>query len=847
MKKRMIKLMTIFCMAGILTVNPAIIGLAEEAEAVGADVSEGTEEVEEKSVEEETEPEEEPAAEEDAEKVSEEEPETETEESDVVLDEEAGKVSEAVMMSVNEAAMPVMMAAENGEEGAAEGQYVFTYIFEGTKKDTSSSDDSFLDTYTLKESPKSITGGTHTKEGYDFIGWEKGGKIYSPGATYEVTDEDRKSKNITFTAVWRQQVSLSVDGREAFPLTAGEGAKAAQVTYNLSEVKNNLATPENYAFANKWVINNNGTPCDATDTMTVKFEDKNKRQVYDAVSVNVDGNTDVPIESNTINLYSCWKPTKGHYDFKITNGIKDDILSVTADNNHTTYTYQDASYIDTLSEKDTVTFSVKNKGWSLQKSVSELTKAEEGYSARKDGDSRYYQYYNLDISDSDFERPINITYQDKYQDTDTRFLLDGKDVGNPVSMSDPIYAGIKTLWADYLNKDITAKRGEYQFSRWKFLWNEKEYSENEIKNQTIDFYNDNTHSLTVQPVWNGSYTCDANYPENQGDGKEPEQGSAEVGTYINLPVEKNIDGKYIFKGWLDSDEKTYEGGKPYIIEKANETFTGQWKAVPYEVRFVDEDGTEYSKETIPYGNRYSWNRTPSKTGYTFKGWELDKELYPEKGDIEMPDRNITFTAQWSINSYKISYDGNGAAMGVPAETVEQNYQTDYTIDTVVPTKTGYTFQGWSDGTTTYQPGAVFKVPARDVVLTAQWKANSHQVKYDGNGGKTSAPESKSADYNSNVSVAAGLEKDGYLFDGWEQISTGKVLTPGASFVMPDMDETLKAKWKIAYTGINGKGTYYLVSGQSYTLGAGLKVQGDNSSYSGNMTFYVPQSGYYTFE
>ena len=51
MKKRMIKLMTIFCMAGILTVNPDIIGLAEEADAVGADVSE------EEPVEEETEPE----------------------------------------------------------------------------------------------------------------------------------------------------------------------------------------------------------------------------------------------------------------------------------------------------------------------------------------------------------------------------------------------------------------------------------------------------------------------------------------------------------------------------------------------------------------------------------------------------------------------------------------------------------------------------------------------------------------------------------------------------------------------------------------------------------------------
>ena len=845
MKKRMIKLMTIFCMAGILTVNPAIIGLAEEADAVGADVSEGTEEVEEEPAEEETEQEEEPAAEEDAEKVSEEEPETETEKSDVVLEEEAGEVSEAVM-SVNEAAMPVMMAAENEEEGAAEGQYVFTYIFEGTKKDTSSSDDSFPDTYTLKESPKSITGHTHTKEGYDFIGWEKDGTIYLPGYTYTVTKEDKKNRNITFTAVWRQQVSLSVDGEEAIPLTAGEGAAAAQVTYNLSEVQNSLTTPENYEFAKKWVINDNGTPCDATDTMTVKFEDKNNTQVYNAVSVNVDGNTDVPIENNTINLYSCWKPTKGS-DFRITNETSDNNFKITASNNHEVNFYNGTAYIDTVSDNDKLTFEAN--GWKLEKFVNELKAiaSQSIYVTKSENDVRYYQCHELTIKDSDFERPINITYQDTYLDTDTRFLLDGKDEGNTVSMSDIIHAGIEKSWADYLNKDIMAKRGEYQFSRWKFLWNEKEYSENEIKNQTIDFYNNNTHSLTVQPVWNGSYTCDANYPENQGDGKEPEQGSAEVGTYIKLPVEKNIDGKYIFKGWLDSDEKTYESGKPYIIEKANETFTGQWKAVPYEVRFVDEDGTEYSKETVPYGNRYSWNRTPSKTGYTFKGWELDKELYSEKDNIEMPDRDITFTAQWSINSYKISYDGNGAAMGVPAETVEQNYQTDYTIDTVVPTKTGYTFQGWSDGTTTYQPGAVFKVPARDVVLTAQWKANSHQVKYDGNGGKTSAPESKSADYNSNVSVAAGLEKDGYLFDGWEQISTGKVLTPGASFVMPDMDETLKAKWKIAYTGIYEAGVYYLIQGQSYILGPGRKAQGDSSTYTANVTIYVPQSGYYTFE
>lgn len=190
MKKRMIKLMTIFCMAGILTVNPVIIGLAEEESAVGAEVQKTAE------------PGEEPAA--------------ETEKSDVVLEEEAGEVSEAVMMSVNEATMPVMMAAENEEEGVTEEKYVLKYVYnDGTTANTVNSDNKFPVSYKLKSDPISDNG-PHNREGYDFIGWEKGGKIYSPGATYEVTAEDRNSKNITFTAVWRQQVSLSVDGEKKF-------------------------------------------------------------------------------------------------------------------------------------------------------------------------------------------------------------------------------------------------------------------------------------------------------------------------------------------------------------------------------------------------------------------------------------------------------------------------------------------------------------------------------------------------------------------------------------------------------------------------------------------------------
>lgn len=786
MKKRMIKLMMIFCMAGILTVNPVIIGLAEEAGAVGAEVSE------EEPVEEETEPEEEPAAEE------------------VVEELEA----EADVQGQNE---------NDVTDPEAKGDYVKEVVFDynyGTKEDIFRGEpkytvDAAIPLSTLNQG----------RDGYDFVGWYKDGKLLT-GDKYTITDTDVQKGSITFTAGWRQKVSLSVDGGEAAPLEAGTGAAAEQVTYSLPTPTNS----SDYVFANKWVVNDEGTPFDSKGSMTVRFAQTGGNHLYDVSSVSVNG-TDFVETPNPISLTSCWDTVAGQYNLRIENKTTGTLTA-----NQKEAAVNGIIDIENISNDGNITLKVN--GWTLEKPVSDLANGSIKY-VNKDG--KYYQYRESTIKDSNFEKTVTYIYRDDFKDT-TFSNKDGTET---------IHPGVKgQTWASILPKnDATATRGKFKFAGWRYFLNGKEKIDPE--KTIINFYNDDEHSLTVKPIWNGSYSYKPNFPTNQGPAKDPEVQEREVGTVITLQPVDNIAERYTFEGWLDSDGNTHKGGESYTIKKANETFTGQWKAVPHKLTFVDEDKSVYSEGTADFNTPITWPSKPTKEGYTFQNWLVEiknDEVSVEHGEkFIMQDHDITFIAQWFINSYKISYDGNGAAMGVPAGTVEQNYQTDYTIDRVVLTKTGYTFQGWSDGTTTYQPGAVFKVPARDVVLTAQWKANSHQVKYDGNGGKTSAPESKSADYNSNVNVAAGLEKDGYLFEGWEQISTGKVLTPGASFVMPDMDETLKAKWKIAYTGINGKGTYYLVSGQSYTLGAGLKVQGDNSSYSGNMTFYVPQSGYYTFE
>ena len=255
--------------------------------------------------------------------------------------------------------------------------------------------------------------------------------------------------------------------------------------------------------------------------------------------------------------------------------------------------------------------------------------------------------------------------------------------------------------------------------------------------------------------------------------KIPDSGSAIVGDSIELPRLDDIRGKYTFAGWRSSeDQKIYQAGFSYPIKEAETVFTAQWNLVSHKITFVD--GTSEDTTTAEYGSDYEWNRLPKKEGYTFQGWKSKEwnEVYPALGELT--------------------------------------------------------------------------VPAYDLTFTAQWKINSHQVKYDGNGG-TKAPGSQQVDYNSKVTLSGEASRDGYTFVGWERISTGEVLSSGHSFVMPDMDETLKAKWKVAHSKISGKGSFYLVSEQSYIMGSGVKVQGDSSNYSENITFYVPQSGYYTFE
>lgn len=67
--------------------------------------------------------------------------------------------------------------------------------------------------------------------------------------------------------------------------------------------------------------------------------------------------------------------------------------------------------------------------------------------------------------------------------------------------------------------------------------------------------------------------------------------------------------------------------------------------------------------------------------------------------------------------YTVTYDANGGTVTLGSETVEAG---DF-VTLPTPTREGYTFKGWSDGTATYAAGANYTVDG-NVTLTAQWEA-----------------------------------------------------------------------------------------------------------------------------
>lgn len=162
------------------------------------------------------------------------------------------------------------------------------------------------------------------------------------------------------------------------------------------------------------------------------------------------------------------------------------------------------------------------------------------------------------------------------------------------------------------------------------------------------------------------------------------------------------------------------------------------------------------------------------------------------------------TASYSIpklTSYTVSFNANGGS-GAPGSQTKW-YGKTLTLSSTKPSRTGYSFLGWSTSSTatsaTYAAGGSYTANASDV-LYAVWKANTYAVKYNANGG-SGAPASQTKTYGRTLKLSSTKPtRTNYTFKGWatSASSTSVAYAAGASYTK-NAAITLYAVWELAYT------------------------------------------------
>lgn len=120
-----------------------------------------------------------------------------------------------------------------------------------------------------------------------------------------------------------------------------------------------------------------------------------------------------------------------------------------------------------------------------------------------------------------------------------------------------------------------------------------------------------------------------------------------------------------------------------------------------------------------------------------KAWKDPDPIYFEltsNGNVLIKDSKNTITN--TLETYTLTYDLGGAAGTVPTGG-SYKYNQNVTV-AAAPVWSGHTFQKWSDGTNSYQPGDPIRI-TKDTTLTAVWDTlPRYTLTYNPNGG-TGAP------------------------------------------------------------------------------------------------------------
>ena len=306
---------------------------------------------------------------------------------------------------------------------------------------------------------------------------------------------------------------------------------------------------------------------------------------------------------------------------------------------------------------------------------------------------------------------------------------------------------------------------------------------------------------------------------------------------------------YTFTGWTGSNGTTPQ--TTVVIRKGttgNLSYTANWKATNYTSSFDANGGTCTEKSrSVAYGSRYGTLPTPTRTGYSFKGWYTTSV-----GSTRVTENNVmgagdvTIYAQWTPNNYTYNVvykSSSGVSLGT--STVQGLFGT--TVQVNPPSKTGYTAPS--------SQSVVFDSTAAKT-LTFTYTPINYTISINYDGGSVATANKTSYNIETATFTLSQPTKTGYTFVGYTGTGLSSAMKSVSIVKGSTGNRSYTATWTpnkytVIYNSNDGTGntvsdtatynTDYVTRANTFTR-TGYTFAGWNTSASGGGTDWTAWIG-----
>ena len=339
----------------------------------------------------------------------------------------------------------------------------------------------------------------------------------------------------------------------------------------------------------------------------------------------------------------------------------------------------------------------------------------------------------------------NYTVPGQYMNNDIVIYASTEDVHHvpdaPTVSLATVSGGLKLSWnaVEYADRYFVYRAGSESGSYTQIgETSDINYTDSSVSGGTVYYYKVTAVSASGEcsdysNIVSGSLVSDSyiiTFDPNGGENAPAPQIKPKNVT-INITTDKPTREGYSFLGWsLSKDDPTVKykaGGK--CGTNASRTLYAVWKLDGYIITF-DANGGENAPAPQIKPKNVTINITtdkPTREGYSFLGWSLaadDTTVKYKAGGACGANASRTLYAVWKLDGYIITFDANGGE-NAPAPQIQPKGVT-IRITTEKPTRTGYTFLGWSlspdSQTIKYKPGGACGANITRTVY-AIWKKN----------------------------------------------------------------------------------------------------------------------------